>query len=211
MPALIRDYFRNKKRNKLIKVIESGDLTSLSKRLKALDPATLDASDNGHLSAIEVAIRAGQAKAMELIISAGADIKKLASSHEPYLLLALQQKQSLALISVLLQSGANPEQIIEITDTHVVTACFRHCAPAELILHLGRFLQYGVNLNQPDSHGLTALDHALKTENKELLNFLITSGAQPPEVWPESLPDSLRSHLQRCVDDIRIRQMFLGQ
>lgn len=201
---------KKRKESILLKAIESGDLNTLAKRLKQTDASHLN-NQTEQLSAIEVAILAGQAKALRILVGAGADPHQLASTKEPYLLLALQQQRSLALVSELLQSGADPDQIMQQTDTHVVTACFQHCAPSELMLHLNRFVQYGIDLNQADSQGLTALDHALKTENKELLNFLIASGAKTPEIWPEMLPEALRLHLQRCVEDMRIRRMFLGQ
>lgn len=200
--------FKKRKESILLKAIESGDLNTLAKRLKQTNAAYLNNQEE-QLSAIEVAICAGQAKALRILIAAGADPHQLASTKEPYLLLALQQERSLALISELLQSGADPKQLMQHTDTHIITACFRHCAPTELMLHLNRFIQYGIDLNQADSQGLTALDHALKTENKELLNFLIVSGSNTPKIWPETTPDALKAYLNRCIDDIRIRQMFL--
>lgn len=203
-------FFKKQKESKLINAIETGDLNTLAKYLKQLDPAALNQQPD-RLSSIEIAIRTGQAKALGMLISAGANLEQLSSTGEPYLLQALQQEQSLPLISVLLQSGADPAQMMTVTDTHAVTACFQYCSATSLMLHLNRFIQYGIDLNQPDSQGLTALDHALKTNNKELLNFLITSGANTPSIWPESLPEELKIYLQRCVDDMRIRQMFLGQ
>ncbi|SFG69402.1 hypothetical protein [Neptunomonas qingdaonensis] len=202
--------FKKQKESKLLKAIETGDLNTLSKRLKQIDAELLN-QQTDRLSTIEIAIRAGQAKALGMLIDAGANLEHLASTNEPYLLLALQQEHSLPLISVLLQSGADPQQIITVSDTHAVTACFQHCSSTTLMLHLNRFIQYGMDLNQPDSQGLTALEHALKTENKELLNFLIVSGANTPQVWPESTPEALKVYLNRCVDDMRIRQMFLEQ
>ncbi len=202
--------FKKQKEAKLLNAIETGDLNTLAKRLKQIDPASLN-QQTERLSTIEIAIRTGQAKALSMLINAGANLESLASTNEPYLLLALQQEHSLALISALLQSGADPEQIMKVSDTHAVTACFQHCSSTSLMLHLNRFIQYGIDLNQPDSRGLTALDHALKTENRELLNFLIVSGSNTPQIWPDSLSESLRTHLQRCVDDVRIRQMFLQQ
>lgn len=203
-------FFKKQKETKLINAIEAGDLNTLAKYLKQLNPAVLNQQAD-RLSTIEIAIRSGQAKSLGMLINAGANLEQLASTREPYLLLALQQEQSLPLISVLLQSGADPEQIMTVADIHAVTACFQYCSTTTLMLHLNRFIQYGIDLNQPDSQGLTALDHALKTNNKELLNFLITSGSNTPSAWPESLPEELKTYLQRCVDDVRIRQMFLGQ
>ncbi|WP_372738247.1 hypothetical protein [Neptunomonas sp.] len=202
--------FKKQKESKLLKAIETGDLNTLAKRLKQTDAQLLN-QQTDRLSTIEIAIRAGQAKALGMLIDAGASLEHLASTNEPYLLLALQQEHSLPLISVLLQSGADPQQIIKVSDTHAVTACFQHCSSTTLMLHLNRFIQYGMDLNQPDSQGLTALEHALKTENKALLNFLIVSGADTPQVWPESTPEALKAYLNRCVDDMRIRQMFLEQ
>ena len=202
--------FKKHKESNLLKAIETGDLSALAKRLKQTATESLN-QQMDRLSTIEIAIRAGQAKALGMLIDAGASLEELASTHEPYLLLALQQEQSLPLISVLLQAGADPEEIMKRSDTHVVTACFQHCSSTSLMLHLNRFIQYGIDLNQPDSQGLTALDHALKTENKALLSFLISSGSNTPQAWPETMPEALKTYLNRCVDDMRIRQMFLGQ
>lgn len=202
--------FKKQKESKLLTAIETGDLNTLAKRLKQIDAKLLN-QQTDRFSTIEIAIRAGQAKALGILIDAGANLEQLASTNEPYLLLALQQEHSLPLISVLLQSGADPEYIMKTSDTHVVTACFQHCSSASLMLHLNRFIQYGIDLNQPDSQGLTALDHALKTENKALLNFLIVSGSDTPQSWPETTPEALKAYLNRCIDDLRIRQMFLDQ
>lgn len=203
--------FKKQKISKLFKAIESGDISSLAKRLQNIDSAVLNDQTDQQLSAIETAIIANQPKALELLVSAGASIEQHSSSNEPYLLLALKQTQSLPLINALLKSGVSTEYDAQVADTHLVAACFKYCSDTELMLHLSRLVEYGINLNQVDSQGLNALDYALEIQNKELLNFLIASGVQTPKEWPASLPEELMQHLKRSVDDLRIRQMFLGQ
>jgi len=203
--------FKKQSTSKLFKAIEAGDLTSLAKRLRKTDAAELNNQTDQQHSAIEAAIIANQPQVLELLIRAGASIKQRSSTDEPYLLLALKQAQSLPLINALLKSGATTEYKPQDTDTHLIAACFKHCATTEIMLHLSRFLEYGVNLNQLDAQEMSALDYALETQNKELLNFLIASGIQTPDEWPSSLPTDIKQHVTRAVDDLRIRQMFLDQ
>ena len=202
---------KKQKKSKLFKSIETGDLAFLAKRLKSVGPAELNNSTEQHCSAIETAILANQPKALAMVIAAGAKIEQRSSTNEPYLLMALKQEQSLPLINALLQSGASTEHKLKDADTYLIAACFKHCSSTELMLHLSRFIEYGINLNQVDSQGMCALDYALVDQNIELLNFLIASGIQTPAQWPTSLPEELTQHLKRSVDDLRIRQMFLGQ
>ncbi|WP_028469612.1 ankyrin repeat domain-containing protein [Neptunomonas japonica] len=203
--------FKKQKVSKLFKVIETGDLATLAKRLQNIDSTVLNDQTDQQLSAIETAILAQQPKALVMLIEAGANIEQRSSTDEPYLLVALKQVQSLTLINALLQSGASTEYKAQDENTHLIAACFKHCSVTELMLHLSRFNEYGIDLNQEDSQGLNALSYALETQNKELLNFLIASGVQTPEQWPQSLPEELKQHVKRAVDDLRIRQMFLNQ
>ncbi|BBB31157.1 ankyrin repeat domain-containing protein [Neptunomonas japonica] len=202
--------FKKQKISKLFKAIKAGDLAALAKRLQNIDSAILNDQTDQQLSAIETAILAQQPKALIMVIAAGANIEQLSSTNEPYLLLALKQVQSLPLINALLQSGSSTEYKAQEENTHLIAACFKHCSVTELMLHLSRFIEYGIDLNQEDSQGLSALNYALETQNKELLNFLIASGVQTPAQWPQSLPEELKQHVKRAVDDLRIRQMFLS-
>jgi ankyrin repeat protein len=203
--------FKKQKVSKLFKSIEAGDLASLANRLQSIDSAVLNDQTDSQLSAIETAILAQQPKALAMIINAGANIEQRSSTDEPYLFVALKQVQSLPLINALLQSDASTEYKAQEADTHLIAACFKHCSVTELMLHLSRFIEYGIDLNQVDSQGLGALNYALEIQNKELLNFLIASGVQTPKEWPKSLSEELKQHLKRAVDDLRIRQMFLNQ
>ena len=203
--------FKKQSTSKLFKAIETGDLTALAKRLRKTDAAVLNNQTDQQRSAIETAIIASQPKALELLVSAGACIQQRSSTNEPYLLLALKQAQSLPLINALLKSGASTEYKPQEAETHLIAACFKHCAIPEIMLHLSRFLEYGIDLNQRDSHEMSALDYALNAQNKDLLNFLIACGVQTPDEWPSSLPIDLHQHVKRAVEDLRIRQMFLGQ
>jgi len=191
--------------DKAIKVIESGDLPSLLSLLPKLDTDWLNQPMNETPSLLEISITAQQPKLAEQLMNAGANPNQASRNNEPLLLIALQQpSQRLALMSVLLKGGANANAL------SIIKACFDYCQPDELMLHLNRLEQYGVDLTAMDHEGNSALDYALPTNRKDLMHFLVSSGAPLPSEWPTSVDDELKAYLTRCADDRRIRLMMLG-
>ena len=198
---------------KLQQAIIDGDLALLKKQFGKLDQASLQQErfcfQDMTLNAQELAIQAGQPKALEHLLSAGLTLES--STALPLLYQALrQQEQSLALLTVLLQAGA-PFEYPEAETDYALQACFKYCSEDKLMLHLSRLNEYGADLNRADAEENTALILALKSNQQALVQMLINSGAALPENLAEGIcSDELRQYAKRCSEDLRIRQMMLG-
>ncbi|WP_417225240.1 hypothetical protein [Amphritea sp.] len=206
-------FFTRRNLNKLQQAVTEGDLNRLKKQFNKLDQALLTEASFSHqnqpCNLPELAIYAGQAKALEHLLQAGCAMT--ASRTEPLLYQAIQQpQQSLALMTVLLQADI-PLAYPDNDPQHALFACFRFCPINQLMLHLSRLNEYGADLNLPNAQGHTALLLALQLEHKALIQMLINSGALLPETIPEGLcGDEIIGYAKRLADDLRIRQMMLG-
>ena len=199
-------FFSKRKLTQFNQAITSGHEEHLVRLLKALPPETLNQPLINNLLPTEIAIQAEQAKSLTLLLNSGALSNPTLGTGTSLVHLALKQSNSLALITPLLEQGAE----VRGYSGELINMCFSHVAPSQWMLHLNRFSQYGLDINQPDQAGNTALDHALRHQDKELLSFLINSGVNTPEEWPDSLSEELKAYLTRSVADLQIRQMFLG-
>ena len=198
---------RQRKHTQRLNAIASGDLDALAKYLRGSDKTWLDDIE---VSPLVCAIEAGQAKALRLLLDAGANPNALTPEHKPLLQLALKQTNSLALISELLSAKADLHTAAVAAGSPITHLCLTLCPPAQWPLHLGRLLQHGADINAIDSNGHSLLDLALEKQDQPLLQFLISSGAHLPEQWPDNLPAELAVYLERCREDQRIRVMFLN-
>ncbi|WP_432470941.1 hypothetical protein [Amphritea sp. HPY] len=193
--------------------IAEGDLSLLKKQLGKIQSEQLNSPlfehQGGYISAAELAIVNQQAKALEHLLQSGCSTE-YRSSDQPLLYLALQQKQSLALLTVLLQQNS-PTRFAGLEISSAEFACFRYCPAASLMLHLSRLVEYGGELNQVNQEGHSLLLLALATEQQSLLQFMINSGAEiPHEIADNWCSNEIVSYAKRCADDLRIRQMMLG-
>ena len=205
MLSLIKRHISQQRIDKTISVIEAGDLPALLKLLPKLDADWLNQPRANTPSLLELSIAAQQPTLVEQLINAGADPNQTGLKHESLLVLALQQPaQRLALITLLMKGGAKPQGLA------TIKACFDHCPEKELMLHLNRLEQYGVDLTLVDSQGNSALQYALASNNRELMHFLVSSGAPLPDEWPTTLDEELKAYLTRRAEDRRIRLMMLG-
>ena len=199
-------FFSKRRLTQFNQAITNGHEDQLVRLLKVLPPETLNQPLINDLLPTEIAIQAEQAKALTLLLNAGAQANPPLEAGTSLLHLALKQSNSLALITPLLEQKAK----VRCYSGELIGLCFAHVTPSQWMLHLNRLIQYELDINQPDKSGYTALEHALRHQDKELLSFLINSGVNIPEKWPDYLNDELSAYLTRSVADLQIRQMFLG-
>jgi len=206
--------FLNKRAiKKTASAISEGDLHLLKKQLSKLESEQLNSPlfehQGGYISAAELAIVSQQPKALEHLLQSNCSAK-YESSDQPLIYLALQQKQSLALLTVLLQQNS-PTRFPGLEISSAEFACFIYCPATSLMLHLSRLVEYGGELNQVNREGHSLLLLALATEQQSLLQFMINSGADiPHEIADNWCSSEIISYAKRCADDLKIRQMMLG-
>lgn len=188
------------RQQKLADAIASADLDRLSKLLTRFETGELDAPLHQNQSAIELAIRAQQPKSLELILNRGCNANAIASCDTPFALLALQQPEnSLALLTQLLRAGADANT------TGLLSACFTHCAEAELMVHISRLIEHGCQI----SEDADLMVQALTTERLELIHFLINSGANlPTDTASLNCSEETLAYAKRCEEDRKVREMM---
>lgn len=206
-------FFIQRTLNKLTQAVIDGDLSGLKKQISKLDPqqrAQQDFQFQGQaVSLVELAVSAGQAKALQQLLNAGCPFE---NTDPPLLYQAMQHpREGLALCTVLLQAGSATEYP-GLSPASAALACFELCPDNRLMLFLSRLNEYGANLNSADRDGVTPLMKALQKEQQPLVQMLVNSGAQ----LPENLPDNWCSAeilqcAKRCAEDLRIRQIMLGR
>jgi len=185
---------------KLVAAITQGDLEKLAKLLPKYKTAQLDAPLHEQQNAVELAICAGQAKALELLLGRDTNANGTTHKGQPFILLALEYPDhSLALITQLLRHGAYANT------PGVLNTCFRYCNKAQLMMHLSRLIEHGCDLCRDPE----LMPQALVDGRPELLHFLINSGATLPETKEGiACSDEAWAYAKRCEDDVRIRQMM---
>ncbi|MCP8689472.1 ankyrin repeat domain-containing protein [Marinobacterium sedimentorum] len=198
---------------KLMQAIERDDADGLAKLLRKATPALLlQPVQDGQL-ATELAIDARRAKLLTLLLNAGADANATDPQGQSLSWRALEMHgpagQSLDLIAALLRAGADPNRHNS-AGTPLLHACFEHCEPARLMLHLSRLLEAGARIDSLDSAGHSILLLALRSDRPELIQCLIHSGAALPDSLTADISEETQRYAQRCQQDYRIRQQFLG-
>lgn len=197
--------FRRARQRLLIEALQTGDLDRLSKLGRKIDAATLGAELHNGLNGIELSIHSAQPKALQWVLDLCPAANETDRDGEPYSVLALRQpRQSLGLLTVLLQAGSDPNRVYQ--QRPLLHWCFELCAPEQLMLHLSRLIEQGARLDE------TALLLALRLEQQPLVHFLIQSGAPMADTLDEpGLDPALVAYARRCLDDKRIREMMLGR
>lgn len=205
-------FFTKRSLKKLQLAITEADLITLKKQFSKLDAKLINKHlfdfDSRRLNAAELAINAGQAASLQLLLQAGCDLS--ASQTEPLLYQALQHPlKSLQLMTVLLQAGA-PLTYSDMTPDHALFACFKFCTDTNLMLHLSRLNENGADLNHCDKQGNNSLILAMQMENRALVQMLINSGAAlSDKLKTEGCSKEIIDYAKRLTDDLAIRQMML--
>ncbi|ANG64363.1 hypothetical protein A8C75_19035 [Marinobacterium aestuarii] len=198
---------------RLAQAIERDDADGLAKLLRKATPALLsEPVDSGHL-ATELAIDAQSPKLLTLLLNAGCDANAVGAQGLPLSWRSLTTHglagKSLELLAALLRAGADPNSIND-AGTPLLHASFAHCEPVRLMLHLSRLLEAGARIDSLDGAGDSILLLALRSDRRELIQFLIHSGALLPDSLTADISEETQRYAQRCQQDYRIRQQFLG-
>lgn len=188
------------RQQKLVDAITSADLDKLAKLIVRFEANELDAPLNENQSAVELALLAQQPKSLELILNRGCDANAVASCGTPFVMLALQQSNnSLALLTHLLRAGADANC------AGLLSACFIHCAEAELMVHISRLIEHGCQI----STDADLMVQALATERLDVIHFLINSGANlPADTASLNCSEATLAYAKRCEDDRKVREMM---
>lgn len=203
--------FRDTRPERLAAAIENDDVGGLNKALGKADSALLKQPIRDDRHAAELAICHRRPQLLKLILAAGADTGSTDRDGRPLLELALMQpQQSLALISALLQAGADPNRPLS-SEQPPLHACFDHCESTQLMLHLSRLLQAGAAIEARDPRGRSLLERALSDGRRELIHFLVHSGSPLPASAPVDVESDTWDYARRCHQDYCIRQHFLAR
>jgi hypothetical protein len=199
--------FREARMTKLVQALQNGDRERLTALARRIEQQQLSAPLHEGMTALEIALQAGQPDALAWVLEQGIDANGSSAAREPYLLLALRHPQhSLALLSALLRAGADANTCFE--GRSLLHWCFEHCAPEALMLHLSRLVQHGARLDE----GSPLVGQAMQREDQATVHFLIHSGAPLPEQLDRlACSEAMRLYARRCADDKRIREMMLGR
>ncbi|NVK40883.1 MAG: hypothetical protein HWE39_06530 [Oceanospirillaceae bacterium] len=202
--------FRDSRPEKLVRAIEKDDAVALAKVLSKADTDFLNRPLHDSRHAAELAILAGRPKLLVQILAAGADTHGHArDGHSLMECALLHPHESLGLIGALLQAGADPNAAGH-DGQPPLHACFDHCPPERLMLHLSRLLQSGAAIDCRDRDGRSLIDRALLSQRRELIHFVIHSGCTFPDNAPGSLDAETWEYARRCCQDYQIRQQFLA-
>ncbi len=205
--------FSNSTAARLAQAIERDDADALAKVLRKASPVLLSQPVNNGLLATELAIDAQRPELLRLLLNAGCDANARNTENLPLSWRALSTQgaggKSLELLGTLLRAGADPNSC-NTAGTPLLHACFEFCEPARLMLHLSRLLEAGAHINSTDERGQSVLLLALRSERRELIQFLIHSNATIPEPLGADIDGDIALYAQRCRQDYQIRQQFLG-
>jgi len=192
---------------KLISAIKAGDIEAFNKVSAKYSAEQLDQQiAEEAMCAPELAINHQQPLVLRRLLQQGCNPETTNAAGQPLLWQALQQpKQALALISELLQAGADCNRIVESPiPTSILQACFEYSAPDQLMLHISRLHEFGASVDDP-----ALLELALKTGRQDLLHLLVNIDTPLPDGWStNSGQDPLISYACKCAEDRRVRQMF---
>ncbi|WP_261842124.1 hypothetical protein [Aliamphritea ceti] len=208
-------FFQQRRLSKLRQSILDGDIMAVKKQLKKLasdneETLVLD-TDSGNISPQELAIRSNQPQVLEHLLQAGFTANNTDSQQQPLLYLALQQEQSLALITVLLQAGAvtEPGNLSGQLPETALLACFKYQV-SPLTLHISRLAEQGANLQHTDKQGNNLLHQALQLEDQNLIQLLISSDLSMVDLSPETYSPAIFAYAKRCAEDLRVRRLMMG-
>jgi len=194
--------FKTDRIAKAYKAIQADNLDQLSALLDkiAADEINQPVSDTLP-SLVEVCILEQSPKALRLVLQKGgcADQQALSNPALNLYSLALQMDNSLPLLGALLEKGQH------YSSQTLLTESLDACPNNQLMLHISLLLQYGAEITEPVIH------HAFQHDDFPLINFLFNSGAElPQDIDEKNYQAGTVSYAKRCVEDLKIRKMFLG-
>lgn len=199
--------FKNARARRLTQALIDGDLNRLARYNGKVDAEQLRQPLAEQGNALELTLDAGQPEALEWVLRHCPDADGNNARGEPYTLQAMRHpSRSLALLSVLLQQGADPNR--QHDRRTLLHWCFDLCAEEQLMLHLSRLAQHGAELADDG----TLVERSLLSGQQPLIHFLIHSGAPLPQTLDTlELDEALKAYARRCAEDRRIREMMLGR
>tara|TARA_R110002050_G_scaffold52947_7_gene120367 strand:+ start:2506 stop:3093 length:588 start_codon:yes stop_codon:yes gene_type:complete len=179
--------------------ILSDDRDKLIKQLKRIKPSDIDKPASSTApSLVETCILQQQPKHLSLVLDYGASASGHNAHAQPFGLLSLQQEQSLPLLTALLAAGNSEDK------NQLMTACFEYCPTNQLMLHIALLTQYGAEISD------SIVIKALELDEQALIHFLLNSGATLPTQYDKNnVSEDILTYAKKCVDDLKIRQMFL--
>lgn len=160
-----------------------------------------NAKKDGIYTPLCSAIRDDREDLVDKLLAAGADPNltaldfptfKCVSYHRPHLLVKV------------LQAGANP---------HHPKGIIEKCIEQQDLDCLEILLEFGVNVNERNAAGHTALTTAIKTNNIEVLDLLLEHGADPAvraQEWPITLAVANPEILARLLPHIETKKINKG-
>lgn len=193
--------FKSARLAKACKAIESDNLEQLSKLLKKLGTDEINQPVSETLPTLtEFCILKQSAKALKLVLQHGGSPDQQSKNHPDLSLykLALQSENSLTLLTPLLENGQNHDCQALLKES------FNQCESNQLMLHISLLLQHGAEITDDTVHS------ALSSGELPLINFLFNSGATLPEdINSRGYKEEIIRYAEKCVEDLKIRQMFL--
>lgn len=196
------NFFKSDRLAKAYKAIESDNLEQLTNILKKIEPSELNTVVSDQIPSLaEYCVISSNSKALKHVLEHGgsADLIPETKSANSLYSLALQQPTSHALLSPLLSHGneANIQQLM--------LECFESNDDQQRMLNISLLMQHGAIIDNEIVH------LALEAENLPLINFLFNSGASlPDDIKDKGYKEDVVAYAQKCVEDLKIRQMFLS-
>jgi len=156
--------------NAFFQLHESGDTAALQSALQA-NPALLEARDRMERTPLHQAVAAGKIELVKILLQAGADVSAADRQEETILYSAVEQDP--AILTLLLDAGANPNQPAILNDTPLFNACDRNAIPQARLL-----IARGADVNAQNDFSQTPLHAAASAWHLSILDLLLESGAQ---------------------------------
>jgi hypothetical protein len=179
----------------LISIIEKDRLTDL----KGVT-GKLSSSDIDSCNALQKATELARVSILEQLLKLYPESAK--KSAEELIAIALQNPESLALLTTLFKGGVSANTEVNGKPAILHT---RHLNNDQLMLHLNRFNQFGISLSEHPE----LLSDALQKENRPLIKLLIDSGVEPLPNQLSELNSELRDYTERLLSDKKLRDSWL--
>ncbi|QES51895.1 hypothetical protein DEJ50_32655 [Streptomyces venezuelae] len=163
--------------DQLTRAAENGDAAAVASLLSA--GAEVDARNSARRTALELAVSAGQAEIVRLLLAAGADPCRPAGDYEeltPLLLAAMLPHAEV--VKALLAAGASlgAQGLVEYVPLAVAATSGKQGYPHIVVL----FLEHGADINAV-MRGRTALELAIGGGKVQMARWLLRRGAKPTE------------------------------
>jgi ankyrin repeat protein len=169
---------RTKTESEIHQAAKAGDVARL-KDLLARDPKLIDSRDENGMTPLHHAVREKRPAAVDLLISGGADVQAQNVEKSTPLHLAAIAGDAAA-VKRLLAAGADPK----IRDIRGRQALFLACGAGNDLETVRFLVAAGADVNDVSTRGENTLLSTLYFGKKEVIEFLLESGARLPEDEP---------------------------